>query len=282
VDAFTDTLFGGNPAGVVTNADGLSEKEMSQIAREMNLSETSFVFKPITIDADVKLRYFTPASEVKFCGHATIAALFQLARLQMYGLSEKQSSIRIETNAGLLDSLVSHGNDDQPRITFTAPKVSMDLYHLQGKAFAEAFGIPVNVLLGNGEILIDPELNYVYIPIRSLEQLGNLRFDFSQIHSQFGSENIVIFCLFTNETKKEDSHIHARGLAPLVGVDEDPFTGSMQAGLTYAAKHNNLLKLTQQRIIIEQGNFIGCPGFALDNIQVTASAVQVFSTKLEI
>lgn len=90
VDAFTDKLFGGNPAGVVTNADGLTEEEMQKIAREMNLSETAFVLKPTQDGADVRLCFYTPPGDrIKFCGHATIGTLFQLAQLNLYGLGAK-------------------------------------------------------------------------------------------------------------------------------------------------------------------------------------------------
>lgn len=288
VDAFTNTLFGGNPAGVVTNANGLSETEMRKIAKEMNLSETAFVLKPVREGADIKLRFFTPEAEIKFCGHATIGALYELARLGMHGL-DRDKTIQVETNAGLLAMTVSRDKKGEPRITFTAPGVKMEEYRLQGKAFADAFGMPANALIKDGAILIDKELNYVYIPVKSLEILGSLKFDFKQIHANFGEEKIVVFCLFANQTQRNDSDLHARGLAPLVGVDEDPFTGSMQAGLVHAAKQNGLLDQTKQRIVVEQGDFVGRPGFArinhnpaTDELRVTADAVQVFSTSLEL
>jgi PhzF family phenazine biosynthesis protein len=180
VDAFTDTLFGGNSAGVVTNADELNDSEMANIAKEMNLSETAFVLKPTNVDADIKLRYFTPTEEVQFCGHATVGALYELARLHMYGLGGfGQSSIRVETNIGVINISVTQGNDSQSRITFSTPKVSMEPYRLQGEEFAHSFGIPTDVLGKNGEILIDNELNYVYIPVRSLRQLGDLKFNYA-------------------------------------------------------------------------------------------------------
>jgi PhzF family phenazine biosynthesis protein len=262
---------------------------MAKIAREMNLSETAFVLKPTSVDADIKLRYFTPADEVQFCGHATVGALFELARLDNFGLgSPEQGSIHVETNVGVLSMFVKRGNNGQSQITFATPRVSMEPYRLQGEIFAQSFGIPTDVLEKNAEILIDRELNYVYIPVKSLRQLGDLKFNYEQIRLNFGSENIVVFCLFTNETVKKGSHLHARGLAPLVGVDEDPFTGSMQAGLIHAAKQNTFIDHGQEKIIVEQGNFIGRPGFAeidhninTDELLVTACAIQVFSTKLE-
>ena len=77
IDSFTDVPFKGNPAGV-TFGDGLSSNEKQLIAREMNLSETAFISKSKI--ADYKLQWFTPTSEVKICGHATIASLHFLTR----------------------------------------------------------------------------------------------------------------------------------------------------------------------------------------------------------
>ena len=78
VDSFTKRRFSGNPAGVITNADGLSERQMQAIARELNMSETAFVFSPTGPDYRVSLRFFTPTIEVPTCGHATIAAFYVL------------------------------------------------------------------------------------------------------------------------------------------------------------------------------------------------------------
>lgn len=74
VDAFTTERFRGNPAGVVSNADGLTERQIQAIARELNNSETAFIFSPTASDHEVWIRFFTPTIEVPSCGHATIAA----------------------------------------------------------------------------------------------------------------------------------------------------------------------------------------------------------------
>ncbi len=74
VDAFTTEKFAGNPAGVVPDASGLSDGEMEAIAREMNNSETAFILPPESSDHEVRVRFFTPTTEVPSCGHATIAA----------------------------------------------------------------------------------------------------------------------------------------------------------------------------------------------------------------
>ena len=103
VDAFTDTPLAGNPAGVVVQADGLTDKQMQGIAREVAASETAFILPSSTPDADLRVRWFTPGTEVPLCGHATIAAFHALAEEGMFGMSGPGSySFHLETRSGVL------------------------------------------------------------------------------------------------------------------------------------------------------------------------------------
>ena len=102
VDSFTTHLFGGNPAGVVTEATGLTPFEMQKIAREMNCSETAFVTSSQSCEADFNVRFFTPTEEVNLCGHATIATFFVLATEGKIKLSTPEVILYQETKAGIL------------------------------------------------------------------------------------------------------------------------------------------------------------------------------------
>lgn len=287
VDAFTTKVFGGNPAGVVTEADHLTDDEMLKIAREMNLSETAFVLRPSSSQADIKLRFYTPSTEVQFCGHATVGTLFELARLGMFELGKKgKNDIRVETNIGILPMAVI--NNDGPTITFTAPEVDLELYHLQGSELAQALAVASNLISTDAQIFRDKNLNYLYIPTTSLHALQNQSFDFTHIREKFDAENIIVFCFYSRETMEKQSILHARGLAPNVGIDEDPFTGSMQAGLIHAAKKNGYIKDSAEKIVTEQGYEIGRPGMATvihtvadNSVLVTTSAAHVFSAEME-
>jgi len=73
-DVFTDVAFGGNPVAVIPDAEGLTDLELQQVAREMNLSETVFVFPPSDPAAVVKIRIFTPTQEIPFAGHPVIGS----------------------------------------------------------------------------------------------------------------------------------------------------------------------------------------------------------------
>jgi len=287
VDAFTTQLFGGNPAGVVTNADSLDKQDMQNIAREMNLSETAFVLSPSDQEATLRLRFFTRSGEeVPFCGHATVGALAQLAKLNLFGLGQQSTqAVRVETGIGVLDMKVV--NSDTTQIIFTAPPVTLEPYNLQGEEFARKLGVPATLLHSNKTILRDTTLNYLYIPVASLKTLGEQTFDSNHIREQFGAENTIVFCLYTPETFSKTADLHARSLAPNIGIDEDPFTGSMQAGLVQAAKENMLIDPAQTTVHTEQGHFVNRPGSAIvqragSQITVAASAVPVFSTVVEL
>jgi PhzF family phenazine biosynthesis protein len=179
-------------------------------------------------------------------------------------------------------------NEGTTKVTFKAPNVEFMPYHLQGSDFAKEFRIPPTLLKNNAEILLDKTLNYVYVPVSSLEQLGEQAFEFGHIRDTFTEEGIIVFCLYTNETKNPRADLHARSLVPTIGIDEDPFTGSMQAGLVRAAQQTGLLPADQRQIVTEQGHFMGRPGTAQieinqdDEVMVIAGAVPVFSTRVEL
>src|SRR5579871_46871 len=199
VDAFTTTLFGGNPAGVVFDADGLSDEEMKNIAREMNLSETACVLKPTQKGADVKLRYFTCGkAEIKFCGHATIGSLYEIARAGIYGTKKPGTyTLRVETNAGILPMQIVKKSTEDIAIRFTAPDVQFVSYTTDHKDFAKRLGIPVQIIDTRYPIMIDKNLKYIYCAIKSLQQLGDLEFNFQHIIDAFKKEGIVVFCFLT-------------------------------------------------------------------------------------
>ena len=289
-DAFTDTLFCGNPAGVAFDADSLSTTEMENIAREMNLSETAFVLKPTADNADCKLRYFTSGkAEIKFCGHATVAALYEMGRAGEYGMAEPGTyALKIETNAGVLPMSVIKKSAADITVQFSAPNVQLEEYANDLSAFAKRLGIPPAALDQTKPVMIDRNLNYIYMAASSLKALGDLDFSFQHIIDTFREENIVVFCLLVAETVDAANTVHMRGLAPLVGVPEDPFTGSAQAGMATYARQNAMVDQSLHTLKVEQGHFIGRPGCAAiavprtanDPYLITGQAVHVFSTTI--
>ena len=236
IDAFTNQIFGGNPAAVVADAAELTDKEMQDIAREMNLSETAFVLPAQDKSSDIRVRYFTPKTEVKFCGHATIATLHMLAGAKLYGLGASgKNNIRIETLAGLFNMSVTN-TELGSRMNFTVPTPTLQEYELQGKQFSEAFGID-DIIDIDAKIFVEEKpQKFIFIPVVSLNALNKIHYDTEQVKDKFANTNTIIFCFYSRETTAKDSDLHARSFGPLIGLEEDPFTGAIQAGLFLSAK----------------------------------------------
>ncbi|MFI5239969.1 MAG: PhzF family phenazine biosynthesis protein, partial [Gemmatimonadales bacterium] len=100
LDVFTDTLFGGNPLAVLTDARGLSTDQMTRITREFNLSETVFILPPDDPSHTRRVRIFTPGRELPFAGHPTVGTAFLLAATGMIPLTEGETQIVLEEGVG--------------------------------------------------------------------------------------------------------------------------------------------------------------------------------------
>ena len=181
VDAFTSVPFGGNPAGVVPDARGLTSAQMQKIAREMNLSETAFVFplEPGDAQPDFEVRFFTPLAEVDLCGHATIAtfaSLVQEGRLAPGTWHQK-------TAAGILPVRVDRG--DPPGDPRQNPRADP-----RPDPQGDPRGRPVHVLMGQAEPVYRGHLDPA-----SLQELAIcLRTDPSQLQTTVtpaGSDKMV-------------------------------------------------------------------------------------------
>jgi trans-2,3-dihydro-3-hydroxyanthranilate isomerase len=269
----------------VTKADGLTDEQMQKIAREMNLSETAFVSKPTVEGADFRLRWFTPEAEVNFCGHASIGTLYELARLREYGLGgEGKRTVKVQTMSGVLE-MGSEVKDGIITASFTAPATDMQEYRLQDAEFAQFFGLPAKAIVPGGKILHNTTINDLFVPITSRGALEALQFDFNYTREQLEPEQIIAVALYA----PGQDGLDVRGLAPVVGVNEDPFTGRLQAGIIRAAKAHGFIEDSQNTITTHQGWSMGRPGKATVTLDpatgtttITGRAVHVFSTELEV
>ncbi|MBH0191557.1 MAG: PhzF family phenazine biosynthesis protein, partial [Nitrospira sp.] len=121
-DVFTSQPFGGNPVAVFPDANGLPDEQLQKIAREMNLSETVFVFPPSDPAAVVRLRIFTPTQEIPFAGHPVVGAMHVLAQIGTLATSEAVTHVVYECNIGLFPAEL-HARDAQvTRVIMTQPQ----------------------------------------------------------------------------------------------------------------------------------------------------------------
>lgn len=286
IDSFTNTLFGGNPTVTVLNADSLSENEMKKIAREMNLSETGFVLS--SEKADFRLKFFTPpGNEIKFCGHATVGALCSIAKDRLFGCIQGRNHLSIETNAGILNIEIDLSGQ-VPQFIFDAPKIELVPAPYTLEEVTQALGISKELIDDSKSLMLEKTNNYLYLTARNLNSLGKINLDIQKAINFAKKDQIVVFCILTNETFDPSYLIHARGFAPLVGIPEDPFTGSMQGGLAAYAIDQGIIDTNKKWVGVEQGHFMDRPGFVKLEIAQTdpihvrlhGEAVHVFSSEL--
>lgn len=291
VDAFTKTKLTGNPAGVVTNADGLTDQQMQQIARELNNSETAFIMSPTTDAADIRIRFFTPTMEVPICGHATIGANF--ARAIDNNLTSQ--TIVQQTLAGNLPIDINKQNDSY-QITMTQGQIRVD----------QPLSADIQTEILNALGITDEQRNLscpmalastgapkIMIAVDSQETLDNLTPNLealTQITPKINCNGYFVFTL----SPDQDTLIHGRMFSPANGIPEDPVTGNANGPLgAYLVKYGLVetpTDLFEFKII--QGEKIKRAGsmkvrVQLDHgqpvkIQIVGDAVIAFETYIEI
>jgi PhzF family phenazine biosynthesis protein len=291
IDSFTTKLFGGNPAGVVTNAQELNEVEMRKIAREMNLSETAFVLPAEA--ADLRLRFFTPSeAEIRFCGHATIGAMRAIAKEGIFGLKAGvKKTITVETQAGTFSVEVNLPSDGkEPTFRMEVPSVDFAKAPVSLEEVTQALGINKEYVDFNRPLLWERNLGLLYFSSPSLEALGRISIDLQRATEYCKRSGTVVVAVLTPRAFSAENQVHSRGFAPGVGIPEDPFTGATQGGVAAYLMKEGLLPQTTRWIGAEQGHFMGRPGEVKIEVQnepsfkafLHAQAVHVFSGTIEL
>ena len=274
VDVFSSELFGGNPLAVFLRGEDFKEQQMQQVALEMNLSETTFVFPASHSDADFDVRIFTPEKEIPFAGHPTLGTAFVLQ------------------NAGLVPATKNH-----IKLNFKAGVIPVDL-HEDGKIFmtqppgkilqtfsnteevAQALGLTANNI-GLPVQTASTGFPALLVPINSLRAMQRIVLNLSLLKVLLEEAKVDMIYPFTRQTCDTENSIHARGFAPFIGIPEDPATGSVAGALGFYLNDKNP---DEKGIVIEQGYEMKRPGnifVEIDNtIRVGGRARMVFKGTL--
>jgi len=201
VDAFTSAPFAGNPAAVCILSEKQDEQWMQQVAREMNLSETAFLLKQ---PDGFSLRWFTPATEVNLCGHATLASAHVLWEVGLISVTEQA---QFHTRSGLLTAK-RHGN----LVELDFPALSEESAEAPAELIAALQVTPRYVGKFGAKYLIE---------VNDEETVRKLDPDFPALRKMPGRGIVV-----TSIASTAPYDFVSRYFAPWVGVDEDPVTGS--------------------------------------------------------
>jgi len=261
VDVFTDRPFAGNALCVVPDGTGLSTEQMQAIAREMNLSETTFVLPPTDPNATYWMRIFTTVREIPFAGHPSVGTAYVMARAGRFPLQEPVTRIFQQVGVGTLpiDIEVSGGRPGRVIMTQGKPVFGGVLRDLT--PVAEALGVEPTAFARTKLPIqvVSTGLGHLLVPVPDLETIGRLRPNTAQLDTLLGDCGALGCFVFCLQATAPDTLAHARMFAPGDGVPEDPATGSAAGPLgAYLAVHGVLPK-TQTAFVVEQGIEMGRP-----------------------
>ena len=229
VDAFTDRPLGGNPCAIVFDADALDDPTMLAIAREMNLSETSFVVRSSV--ADVGARYFTPAEEIPMAGHPTIATIFALIETGRLTLAGDLTTVMLELRVGPLrvDIQASQGLVQQIVMTQKKPQF---LATYSAAEVLPAFGLTPEDIVPNVPIqTVSTGTPQLMIALRDHAALQRAQVNiaaYARLRAAADFFSPHLFCL-GGVTPAGQTFARHFGLPP--DALEDPFTGSATGGM---------------------------------------------------
>ncbi|MEA3336716.1 MAG: PhzF family phenazine biosynthesis protein [Chloroflexota bacterium] len=264
VDVFCDRPFGGNPLAVFPDAAGLTRKEMQQLALELNLSETTFVFPPDSAQADFKVRIFTPVAEIPFAGHPLVGTHWVLADLGRVPLEEPTTTVTFELGVGLRSGHlhVRSGEVDRVVTAHQAPQFRATATQSQARRLAQALQIPFHAIVDTGKPVQVVSTGYpqLFVPVNSLAIVSGidvLQIDAAELGKvccEMGLEGADV-AVFSLETMYEDRDVHMRFFAPHHGILEDPATGSASGGMASYLVHHQLVSASPPvtTIVTEQG-----------------------------
>ena len=247
VNAFTAEGKGGNPAGVVLNADPLSDQQKLAISQKVGYSETAFVTQDK--DADFHVSFFTTTAEVDFCGHATLATF---ATLYHNGLIT-HGSYKQKTKAGLLTVVVEQNG--QIVMQQTLPKY---LGTFDYATIAPLIGIE-EAQLATTQLpieIVSTGLTDVIVPVPH-GALERIQIDEAELIDFCKKHDLVGIHAFELDSERDDFNASCRNFAPLFGIAEESATGSACGALAcYLTKHID--RSTHNRFLFEQGRAMNC------------------------
>ncbi len=257
VDAFTDEPFKGNPAGVMIVDESMTSDLMQNIAMEMNLSETAFI---IPDKREFKIRYFTPATEIPLCGHATLAASHIIYEL---GLKNKLEPIEFKTKGG--DLTVNRENDWLIMNFPVFPIHRIDIM----PDFKKSLGFsPVE--------MYSSIYDWIIAVAENEDEISNAEPDF-ELMKKNGLGNLMI----TAKSELQQADFVVRCFAPASGINEDPVTGSAHCALTplWADK---LRKTEMDSFQLSKRTGMLKVRLKNDRVEIIGKAITIFEARMKI
>jgi trans-2,3-dihydro-3-hydroxyanthranilate isomerase len=257
-DIFTDRRFGGNQLAVLPDARGLNDEQMQMIAREFNLTETTFVFPP-EYGHTRKVRIFTTSTEVPFAGHPNIGTAFALATAGEFGEIGSTIQVYFEEKAGLVPVSILKNPGKPLSCRLAAPeKLSLGAVAPPELVAAAVSLEPEDIVSDNHPPRVaSVGLPFLFAELKDRDALQRAEIDRKQLRALAAEGLTPNIHLYVQS--KDDFDIRARVFAPLDGVPEDPATGSANCALAGILSHYDEAPYGLFKWRIAQGVEMGRP-----------------------
>jgi trans-2,3-dihydro-3-hydroxyanthranilate isomerase len=284
VDAFTDCPLGGNPCAILFDCADLPDDTMLAVAREMNLSETAFVWRKA--DGRFRARYFTPAEQIPLAGHPTIATVFALVETGRLTV-DSYLKISLELRDGPIDVEIFAKSGVVERIVMSQRKPNFLRIHAPEQVLP-AFGLtPRDLLPGACIQTVSTGTPQLFIPLKDHDSLRRARLDadkYARLRQRGDFFSPHLFCL--GGVERGATFARHFGVPP--DTMEDPFTGSATGGMAAYLWHYGLLE--SPTFVAEQGHWMQRPGLGyveiigpredIETVKVGGGAVAVLRGEL--
>ncbi len=257
VDAFARRPLYGNPAAVVFDADEIPAETMQKIAREMNLSETVFILKSTTPEADYRVRIFSPMSELPFAGHPTVAAAHSV--LGRYPDKANATLLRQECGIGIVPvEVIASASGTLLRMTQGAPAYRDA--DIPRETVAKMLGCAESDLADTPFEIVSTGIPWLIVELSEFKAISALSPDMSLIARECKALGAVGLTVFVERGDGGPVRIRVRTFAPGEGASEDPVCGSGNGCVAaYIARHKHAGERSGS-YLAEQGIEIGRDG----------------------
>ena len=257
-DVFTDRQFGGNQLAVIPDAAGIPDHLLQSIAQEFNFSETTFVYPPADPRNTKRVRIFTPQDELPFAGHPTVGTAVVLAAIGEIPMPRNSIKIVLEEGVGPVPVTITsvngtpsfaqltaakppEFNDSIPPVELLAAMLTLSRDDLDDGTFAVqsvSVGYP-----------------FLYVPVKNRNALKQIRVN-TEVMEKLNLKEVYVF---TQDAEHPKAHFRSRMFAPLLGIPEDPATGSAAASFAGYLARRDPLNTGTLKWTIEQGIEMGRP-----------------------
>lgn len=292
-DVFTNQRFGGNQLAVFPDAANIPDNLLQSIAKEFNFSETTFVYPPADLKHTKHVRIFTPGGELPFAGHPTVGTAIVLATIGDIKVSGNETKIILEEGVGPVPVTIRSANGSPSFAQLTAAKLPEFFPAPSGNEIAQFLSLAETDLDTHFAIeVVSCGVPFLFVAVKSRDVLKRIRVKTDVMEKTLHTCTAKDVFVFTTDVEQKDFHFRARMFAPLLGIPEDPATGSAAASFAgyLAAKdpqQNGTLKWN-----IEQGFEMGRPSLlyieadkkdgATTAIRVGGNAVMVCKGEIEV